>query len=155
VTIKDVRATFRGWVTASPLSGLIKPVVVQERTSLENLVNMIDAFPTFCGGIGESPGAYGRGITKVLDPAARPMSDTRRNRTDGRSSVFRRWSECLRSRDFQLIQGIAEDLDEDIHIRAGVVIDDDRDVELPGIRECTYSNGRVSHQRNQREQLEY
>lgn len=102
VTIKDVQATFRGWVNASPVSGLIKLIAdesgdrllggtvvgpratevlgflalaVQERTPLENLVNMIYAFPTFYGGIGEALGAYGRGITRVLDPESKPLFD--------------------------------------------------------------------------------
>lgn len=102
VTVKDVRATFRGWVNASPLSGMIKLIAdenedrlvggtvvgpratevlgflalaVQERTPLRNLVNMIYAFPTFYGGIGEALGAYGRGITRVLDPDSKPLFD--------------------------------------------------------------------------------
>lgn len=102
VRAKDVQATFRGWVNASPLSGLIKLVAdesndrllggtvvgpratevlgflalaVQERTPLQNLVNMIYAFPTFYGGIGEVLGAYGRGITRVLDPHSEPLFD--------------------------------------------------------------------------------
>ncbi len=100
VTVKDLRATFRGWVNASGLSGVIKLVAdqsedrlvggtivgpratealgflalaVQERVPLRNLVNMIYAFPTFYGGIGESLGAFGRGITRVLDPDTAPM----------------------------------------------------------------------------------
>lgn len=100
VTVKDVRATFRGWVNASPLSGVIKLVAdesqdrllgatvagpratevlgflalaVQERTPLRNMVHTIYAFPTFYGGIGEAIGAYGRGITRVLDPDSEPM----------------------------------------------------------------------------------
>jgi pyruvate/2-oxoglutarate dehydrogenase complex dihydrolipoamide dehydrogenase (E3) component len=102
VTVKDVRATFRGWVNASPISGMIKLIAdesedrllggtvvgpratevlgflalaVQERTPLRNLVNAIYAFPTFYGGIGEAIGAYGRGITRVLDPNSEPMFD--------------------------------------------------------------------------------
>jgi len=100
VTVKNLPGTFRGWVNASPLSGVIKLVAdesedrllggtvvgpratdvlgflalaVQERTPLRNLVNMIYAFPTFYGGIGEALGAYGRGITRVLDPDSQPM----------------------------------------------------------------------------------
>jgi pyruvate/2-oxoglutarate dehydrogenase complex dihydrolipoamide dehydrogenase (E3) component len=100
VTVRDLRGTFRGWVSASPVSGVIKLVAdetedrllggtvvgpratevvgflalaVQERTPLRNLVNMIYAFPTFYGGIGEAIGAYGRGITRVLDPESKPM----------------------------------------------------------------------------------
>ena len=100
VTVKHLPATFRGWVNASPLTGVIKLVAeenedrllggtfvgpratevlgflalaVQERTPLRNLVNMIYAFPTFYGGIGEALGSYGRGIVRVLDPDAAPM----------------------------------------------------------------------------------
>ena len=100
VTVKNLQGTFRGWVNASPLSGVIKLVAdksedrllggtvvgpratdvlgflalaVQERTPLRNLVSMIYAFPTFYGGIGEALGAYGRGITRVLDPESEPM----------------------------------------------------------------------------------
>ena len=100
VTVKDARSTFRGWVNASPLSGVIKLVAdetedrlvgatvvgpratevlgflalaVQERTPLQNLVNMIYAFPTFHGGIGEALGSYGRGLVGVLDPSSTPM----------------------------------------------------------------------------------
>jgi hypothetical protein len=36
---------------------------------------MIYAFPTFSGGIGEALGAYGRGLTRVLDPGSTPMFD--------------------------------------------------------------------------------
>jgi dihydrolipoamide dehydrogenase len=50
-------------------------LAVQERTPLRNLVNAIYAFPTFYGGIGEAIGAYGRGITRVLDPNSEPMFD--------------------------------------------------------------------------------
>ncbi len=32
---------------------------------------MIYAFPTFFGGIGQEIGAYGRGVTTVLDPHMR------------------------------------------------------------------------------------
>lgn len=100
VIVKNARATFRGWLNASPFSGLIKLVAdesqgrllggtvvgpratevlgflalaVQEQTPLENLVHMIYAFPTFYGGIGEALGAYGRGIVRVLDPETAPM----------------------------------------------------------------------------------
>jgi pyruvate/2-oxoglutarate dehydrogenase complex dihydrolipoamide dehydrogenase (E3) component len=100
VTVKDVRSTFRGWVNASPLSGVVKLVAdegedrllggtvvgpratevlgflalaVQERTPLQNLVSMIYAFPTFHGGIGEALGSFGRGLVRVLDPEAAPM----------------------------------------------------------------------------------
>jgi pyruvate/2-oxoglutarate dehydrogenase complex dihydrolipoamide dehydrogenase (E3) component len=102
VTVKNMQATFRGWVNASPHTGVVKLVAdesaeriiggtvvgpgatevlgflalaVQERIPLENLVDMIYAFPTFYGGIGEALGAYGRGITRVLDPGSEPMFD--------------------------------------------------------------------------------
>jgi hypothetical protein len=35
---------------------------------LSVLRNMIYAFPTFYGGIGEAIGAYGRGLATVIDP---------------------------------------------------------------------------------------
>lgn len=102
VSLKDVRATFRGWLHGAGNSGLIKLVVdreedrllggtvvgpratevlgfialaVQERIPVANLVNMIYAFPTFYGGVGESLGAYGRGIVRVLDPTTEPLVD--------------------------------------------------------------------------------
>lgn len=100
VTVKDVRSTFRGWVSASALTGMIKLVAdekenrllggtvvgpratdvlgflalaVQERIPLTNLVNSIYAFPTFYGGLGEALGAYARGLVRVIDPDAKPM----------------------------------------------------------------------------------
>ena len=50
-------------------------VAVRTWAPLENLVNMIYEFPTFYGGVGEVRGAYGRGLTRVLDPASTPMFD--------------------------------------------------------------------------------
>lgn len=38
---------------------------------LAKLRSMINAFPTFYGGIGEALGAYGRGLATVLDPGYR------------------------------------------------------------------------------------
>lgn len=100
VTTKDLRATFRGWVHASPITGVIKLIAdrtedrlvgativgpratevlgfltlaVEQRTSLADLTNQIYAFPTFYGGVGEALGAYGRGIVRVLDPDTAPM----------------------------------------------------------------------------------
>lgn len=100
VLVKDLRATFRGWLHATGNAGLIKLVAdrsqdrllgasvvgpratdllgfvslaVQQQTPLTDLVNMIYAFPTFYGGIGEALGAYGRGVVRVLDPDTAPM----------------------------------------------------------------------------------
>jgi pyruvate/2-oxoglutarate dehydrogenase complex dihydrolipoamide dehydrogenase (E3) component len=91
---KQLPGTFRGWLHATD-KGLIKLVVNREsgvlvgatvvgpqagemigmltlaihaRVALEDLRSMIFAFPTFYGGIGEALGAYGRGLTTVLDP---------------------------------------------------------------------------------------
>lgn len=102
VTVKDLRATFRGWIHGVGNQGLIKLVAdrgenrllgaavvgphatdvlgllslaIQERTPLDNLVHMIYAFPTFYGAVGEALGAYGRGLVRVLDPDAVPMFD--------------------------------------------------------------------------------
>lgn len=102
VTVKDIRATFRGWLHRTGNSGLIKPVVdraesrllgasvvgpratdvlgfvalsVQERIPLQNLVNMIYAFPTFYGGVGEALGSYGRGVVRVMDTDTPPVVD--------------------------------------------------------------------------------
>ena len=102
VKLKDVRSTFRGWLHTVGNSGLIKLIVdrgedrllgatvvgpratdvlgflalaVQERVPVPNLVNMIYAFPTFYGGVGEALGAYGRGVVRVLDPDTAPVVD--------------------------------------------------------------------------------
>jgi len=102
VTVKDLRATFRGWIHRVGNVGLIKLVAdpeedrllgatvagphatdvmgflalaIQERTPLRNLVHMIYAFPTFYGAVGEALGAYGRGLVRVLDPDTAPMFD--------------------------------------------------------------------------------
>ncbi|HVR79029.1 MAG TPA: NAD(P)/FAD-dependent oxidoreductase [Acidimicrobiia bacterium] len=102
VVIKDLRSTFRGWLHRSGNTGLIKlvadrragmlvgatvvgphgaevlgmlAVAVRTRAPLDDLVNMIYAFPTFYGGVGEALGAYGRGLTRVLDPGFTPMFD--------------------------------------------------------------------------------
>jgi pyruvate/2-oxoglutarate dehydrogenase complex dihydrolipoamide dehydrogenase (E3) component len=92
--VKKLPATFRGWVHGNG-DGVIKLVVnretgtlagataagpqagemlgfltlaVHEHIPLKNLRSMIYAFPTFYGGIGEAIGAYGRGLTTVMDP---------------------------------------------------------------------------------------
>lgn len=92
--VKQVPATFRGWLHASG-DGLIKLIVeresgvvlgatsvgphggevlglltlaVHQRVKVSDLRDMIYAFPTFYGGIGEAVGAYGRGLARVIDP---------------------------------------------------------------------------------------
>lgn len=102
VVVKDLRATFRGWLHATGNAGIIKLVAdrgenrllgasvvgpratdvlgfvalaVQERVPLQNLVNMIYAFPTFYGAVGEALGSYGRGIVRVMDPDTAPLFD--------------------------------------------------------------------------------
>jgi pyruvate/2-oxoglutarate dehydrogenase complex dihydrolipoamide dehydrogenase (E3) component len=102
VTVKDVQATFRGWLHRVGGEGTIKLVVdceqdrllgatvvgprasdvlgflavaVQARVPVSRLGTMIYAFPTFYGGIGEAIGAYGRGLVRVLDPDATPLLD--------------------------------------------------------------------------------
>ncbi|REK11844.1 MAG: NAD(P)/FAD-dependent oxidoreductase [Actinobacteria bacterium] len=102
VVTKDLKATFRGWLHRSGNDGLIKlvadrqkgilvgatavgphgaevlgmlSVAVRTRAPLHQLVDMIYAFPTFHGGVGEALGAYGRGLTRVLDPGSQPMFD--------------------------------------------------------------------------------
>ena len=100
VVVKDLQRTFRGWLHRTGNSGLIKLVAVdgrlvgatlvgpragdvlgvlalaiKEQTPVERLVDSIYAFPTFYGGIGEALGAYGRGITRVLDPETAPLFD--------------------------------------------------------------------------------
>lgn len=102
VVAKDLRATFRGWLHLSGNTGVIKlladrrtgapvgatvvgphsvevlgmlAVAVRSWAPLEDLVNMIYAFPTFYGGVGEALGGYGRGLTRVLDPGSTPMFD--------------------------------------------------------------------------------
>jgi len=94
VTVKQLGSTFRGWLHGSG-SGIIKLIAerktgilvgatsvgphggemlgllslaVHSRLPLEELRSMIYAFPTFYGAIGESIGAYGRGLATVLDP---------------------------------------------------------------------------------------
>ena len=102
ITVKDLRATFRGWIHRVGNEGLIKLVAdrgedrllgatvagphatdvmgflalaIQERTPLRNLVHTIYAFPTFYGAVGEALGAYGRGLVRVMDPDTAPMFD--------------------------------------------------------------------------------
>jgi pyruvate/2-oxoglutarate dehydrogenase complex dihydrolipoamide dehydrogenase (E3) component len=95
VAVKQLSATFRGWLHASG-GGVIKLIAdrrtgflvgatavgprggemlgllslaVHARVPLAELRSMIYAFPTFYGGIGEAVGAYGRGLATVIDPA--------------------------------------------------------------------------------------
>jgi pyruvate/2-oxoglutarate dehydrogenase complex dihydrolipoamide dehydrogenase (E3) component len=95
--VKQAPATFRGWLHGSG-SGIIKVIVDREsgvlvgatavgphggemlglltlavhaRVPLKELRSMIYAFPTFYGGIGEALGAYGRGLSTVIDPPYR------------------------------------------------------------------------------------
>lgn len=100
VVVKDLQRTFRGWLHRTGNTGLIKLVTsegrllgatvvgpragdvlgtlalaVKEQTPLDHLVDSIFAFPTFYGGIGEAVGAYGRGVTRVLDPETAPLFD--------------------------------------------------------------------------------
>jgi pyruvate/2-oxoglutarate dehydrogenase complex dihydrolipoamide dehydrogenase (E3) component len=93
--VKQVPASFRGWLHASGNAGVLKLVADRDRgvvvgataagpsggevlgmlslavhagVPLDELRSMIYAFPTFHGGIGEVLGAYGRGVSTVLDP---------------------------------------------------------------------------------------
>jgi pyruvate/2-oxoglutarate dehydrogenase complex dihydrolipoamide dehydrogenase (E3) component len=100
IAVKQVPATFRGWLHRTGNGGLFKLVVdrtagtlvgatavgphaaevlgmlstaVHGRVPVADLVHMIYPFPTFFGGVGEALGAYGRGLVTVLDPATPPM----------------------------------------------------------------------------------
>jgi pyruvate/2-oxoglutarate dehydrogenase complex dihydrolipoamide dehydrogenase (E3) component len=95
VATKRLPATFRGWLHATAEAGIVKLVVdrdggrlvgatavgphgaemlgmlslaVHVGVTLAELRSMIYTFPTFHGAIGEAVGAYGRGVTTVLDP---------------------------------------------------------------------------------------
>ncbi|GMQ86547.1 MAG: NAD(P)/FAD-dependent oxidoreductase [Acidimicrobiia bacterium] len=99
VTVKQVPATFRGWLHGPGNEGIIKLIAdrnagilvgatsmgprggevlamlstaIHASVPLATLQNMIYAYPTFYGGVGETLGAYGRGIGKVIDPDATP-----------------------------------------------------------------------------------
>jgi pyruvate/2-oxoglutarate dehydrogenase complex dihydrolipoamide dehydrogenase (E3) component len=94
-THKQVPATFRGWLHKAGNQGIIKLIIdrsrrvlvggtvvgphagevlgllslaVHEATPIDRLRDMIYAFPTFHGGIGEALGAHARGVGKVVDP---------------------------------------------------------------------------------------
>ncbi len=95
VAVKQLPATFRGWLHGSDNDGFVKLIAdqrtgillgatavgprggemigllslaVHARVPLAELRNMIYAFPTFYGAIGEAVGAYGRGLGSVMDP---------------------------------------------------------------------------------------
>ena len=95
VAVKQLPATFRGWLHGVGNPGLVKLVAdrstgklvgatavgpgggemlgmltlaVHAAIPLSQLRSMIYAFPTFHGAIGEAIGAYGRGLCPVLDP---------------------------------------------------------------------------------------
>lgn len=95
VAVKQVPATFRGWLHGPGNEGVIKLVadrttgvlvgatsagpyggevfgmlstVIQAKIPIKDLQHLIYAYPTFYGGVGEAIGAYGRGIGKVIDP---------------------------------------------------------------------------------------
>jgi pyruvate/2-oxoglutarate dehydrogenase complex dihydrolipoamide dehydrogenase (E3) component len=102
VVVKDIEATFRGWLHRTGNAGVVKLVVdrdedrllgatvvgprgadvigilalaVQEKLPLDSLSRMIYGFPTFYGAVGEALGAYGRGLVGVLDPGVSPLFD--------------------------------------------------------------------------------
>lgn len=95
--VKQLPATFRGWLHGSG-NGLIKMIAdrktgilvgatavgphggdmlgllglaVHARITLGELRSMMYAFPTFYGTIGEALGAWGRGLSTVMDPSYR------------------------------------------------------------------------------------
>jgi len=101
VIVKDVPASFRGWLHGPGNDGIVKLVAdratdtlvgatavgpqggevlgllaaaVHARVPIERLREMIYAFPTFHGAIGEALGAYASGIGKVLDPTFDPLT---------------------------------------------------------------------------------
>jgi pyruvate/2-oxoglutarate dehydrogenase complex dihydrolipoamide dehydrogenase (E3) component len=94
VIVKQLPVTFRGWIHAIKY-GVLKLVIdrnnntllgasmagpnagevvglltlaVHARMPIDELRNMIYAYPTFYGGLGEAIGAYGRGLTTIFDP---------------------------------------------------------------------------------------
>ncbi|WP_420628248.1 dihydrolipoyl dehydrogenase family protein [Candidatus Leptofilum sp.] len=101
VAVKQLPATFRGWLHASG-GGLFKLIAdrktgvligatavgpsggeiiglltlaIHAKVKLADLRSMIYAFPTFYGGVGEAVGAYGRGLATVLDPSYQGFED--------------------------------------------------------------------------------
>lgn len=102
VALKQVPATFRGWIHGVGNSGVIKLVAdrraghlvgatavgpqggevlgllslaVHAKVPLDELRSMIYAFPTFHGGVGEALGASARGVTTVLDPTYEALQE--------------------------------------------------------------------------------
>jgi pyruvate/2-oxoglutarate dehydrogenase complex dihydrolipoamide dehydrogenase (E3) component len=98
-SVKQVPVTFRGWLHGPGNEGVIKLVAdrdagvlvgatsvgpsggellgmlgtaVHARVPITKLQSMIYAYPTFYGGLGESLGAYAKGIVNVIDPDADP-----------------------------------------------------------------------------------
>lgn len=97
VIVKQLGSSFRGWLHKAG-GGVIKMVAdrrtgtlvgasvvgphggevlgmlslaVHARVPLSDLRSMIYAFPTFYGVVGEAIGAYGRGLSTVIDPEYR------------------------------------------------------------------------------------
>jgi pyruvate/2-oxoglutarate dehydrogenase complex dihydrolipoamide dehydrogenase (E3) component len=69
------RGLLIGATVAGPRGGDVMgmlAVAIRAKVPLSTLQHMIYAYPTFYGGIGETIGAYGRGIGKVIDPDANP-----------------------------------------------------------------------------------
>lgn len=100
VTVKDLTATFRGWIHGPGGVGFVKMIAdrrsgllvgatavgphggevlgmvataIHAGVPLEVLGRMIFAFPSFHGAVGEAVGAYARGVGRVLDPSGTPM----------------------------------------------------------------------------------
>jgi pyruvate/2-oxoglutarate dehydrogenase complex dihydrolipoamide dehydrogenase (E3) component len=101
VVLKQLSSTFRGWLHRSG-EGIIKLVAnrasgtllgatvvgpgcgevlgmltlaVHAGVTVSTMQSMIYAFPTFHGGVGEAIGAYGRGLSTVIDPPYRGFED--------------------------------------------------------------------------------
>jgi pyruvate/2-oxoglutarate dehydrogenase complex dihydrolipoamide dehydrogenase (E3) component len=99
VGVKHVPATFRGWIHGPGNEGIIKLIVdrddgtlvgatsmgphggevlsmlttaIHAKVPVATLQHMIYPYPTFFGGVGETLGAYARGIGSVIDPDATP-----------------------------------------------------------------------------------
>ena len=71
LVIDEEKKVLLGATVVGPNAGEVLGMLslaVHEKTHIERLRNMIYAFPTFHGGIGEALGAYGRGTGKVVDP---------------------------------------------------------------------------------------
>jgi pyruvate/2-oxoglutarate dehydrogenase complex dihydrolipoamide dehydrogenase (E3) component len=94
IIVKQLPATFRGWLhgagygiikliadqkTGALLGGTVAGphgaemlgllgLAVHAHISIAELRSMIYTFPTFYGGFGEAVGAYGRGLSTVIDP---------------------------------------------------------------------------------------